>query len=198
MKKEKEYFDLSIETLQILGRWAADCAERALPFFEELNNGDARPRDAIAGIRVFADGGKRNAKLRVLALDAYRASLETKDPAASAAARAASLAAASTFTHPFVDVNQAKHILGAAAYAALAVELKNNNDPQFADDEVRRAVDSVQKEIVGLLLKMPCQPEGKTRLDKIMVALDKGLRNKWQEPNPTMPHPIRRMNCGLV
>ncbi len=178
MKKEKEYFDLSIESLQILGRWAADCAERALPIYEEVNNSDARPRDAIAGIRVFADGGKRNAKLRVLALDAYRASLETEDPAASAAARASSLAAASAYTHPFADVNQAKHILGPAAYAALAVEIKNNNDSQFGDDEVRRAVDCVQKEIIDLLLKMPRQPEGKTRLDKIMVDLDRGLSNK--------------------
>jgi len=47
---------------------------------------------------------KRSAKLRVLALDAYRAALETKDLAASAAATAD--------THPLVDVQQSKHILG--------------------------------------------------------------------------------------
>jgi hypothetical protein len=179
MKKQKEYFELSLESLRILGRWAADCAERALPIYEELNNGDTRPRDAINAIRVFADGGKRNAELRVLALDAYRASLETKDLAASAAAQAASLAAASAYTHPLVDVQQTKHILGPAAYAALAIEFKQNNDPKFGNDEVCWAIDHVQNEICAILLSMPGRAEGKSRLDKIMYDLDMGLRNKY-------------------
>jgi hypothetical protein len=78
MKQQKEYFELRIESLRILGRWTADCAERALSIYEELNKVDSRPRDAINGIRFFADGRNRNAKLRILALDSYRASLETK------------------------------------------------------------------------------------------------------------------------
>jgi hypothetical protein len=179
MKKQKAYFELRIESLRILGRWAADCAERALPIYEELNNGDTRPRDAIDSIRVFADGGKRTAKLRVLALDAYRASLETKDLAASAAAQAASLAAAAAYTHPLVDVEQTKHILGPAAYTALAIEIKKNNDPIYGNDEVRWAIDHVQNEICEILLKMPGRGEGKSRLDKIMYDLDIGLRNKY-------------------
>jgi hypothetical protein len=179
MKEKKAHFELSIESLRILGKWAADCAESVLPIFEELHNGDTRPQDAINGIRVFADGGKRNAKLRVLALDAYRASLETKDAAASATAQAASLAAASAFTHPLVDAQQTKHILGAAAYAALAVEIKNNNDPQYGNNVVRWAVDNVQNEICQILLKMPARTERKSRLDEIMADLDKGLRNKF-------------------
>lgn len=181
MKKQKEYFELRIESLRILGKWAADCAERALPIYEELNNGDTRPRNAIDGIRVFADGGKRTAKLRVLALDAYRASLETKDLAASAAAQAASLAAATAYTHPLVDVQQTKHILGPATHAAFAIEIEKNNDPQYGNDEVRWAIDHVQNEICELLLKMPGRGEGKSRLDKIMYDLDIGLRNKYQE-----------------
>ncbi len=181
MKKQKEYFELRIESLRILGKWAADCAERALPIYEALNHGDTRPRDAIAGIRIFAAGGKRTAKLRVLALDAYRAARETKDLAASAAAQAASLAAASAFTHPLVDVQQTKHIVGPAAYAAFAVEIKKNNDPQYGDDEVRWAIDHVHNEICEILLKMPGRGEGKSRLDKIMYDLDIGLRNKYKE-----------------
>ena len=179
MQKPKEYFELSIESLRILGRWAADCAERALPIYEDLNNGDTRPRDAINGIRVFADGGNRNAKLRVLAMDAYRASHETKDLAASAAAQAASLAAATAYTHPLVDVQQTKHILGPAAYAALAIEIKKNNDPKYGNDEVHWAIDHVQNEICEILLKMPGRAEGKSRLDKMMYDLDIGLRNKY-------------------
>lgn len=179
MDKQKEYFELPIESLRILGRWAADCAERALPVYEELNKSDTRPRDAINGIRIFSEGGKRQARLRVLALDAYRAALETTDPAASAAAQAASLAAAAAFTHPLVDVQQTKHILGPAAYTALAIEIKNTNDPVSGDAEVRWAVDHVQKEICEILLKMPARTEGKSRIDKIMYDLDVGLRNQY-------------------
>ena len=116
MGKQKEYFELKIESLRLLGKWAADCAERALPIYEEYYEGDARPRDAIAGIRVFSDNGKRNAKLRVLAMDAFRAAREIKHFAASAAAQAASQAAATAFTHPLRDVQQTKHLLGPATY----------------------------------------------------------------------------------
>jgi hypothetical protein len=142
-----------------------------------LIQGEPRPRDAIQGIRLFAGGGKRTAKLRVLAMDAYRASLAAQNPAASAAARAASLAAASAYTHPFVDVNQAKHILGSAAYAALAIEIRNNNDPLCGDAEVRWAIGYAPPEVCDLLRKRPAQAEGKSRLDRLMVDLDSGLRN---------------------
>lgn len=178
MKKQKKYFELSLESLRILGRWAAECSERALSIYEELNKGDTRPRDALNGIRVFANGGKRNTNLRVLALDAYRASLETKDLAASAAAQSASLAAATAYTHPLVDVQQTKHIVGPAAYAALAIEIKKNNDPQYGNAEVCWAIDRVQKEICEILLNMPGRAEGKSRLEKLMYDLDIGLRNK--------------------
>lgn len=179
MDKQKEYFELPIESLRILGRWAADCAERALPVYEEFNKSDTRPRDAINGILIFSEGGKRQARLRVLALDAYRAALETTNPAASAAAQAASLAVASAFTHPLADVQQTKHILGPAAYTALAIEIKNTYDPVSGDAEVRWAIDHVQKEICEILLKMPARTEGKSRIDKIMYDLDVGLRNKY-------------------
>ena len=178
MTKHKEYFELSLASLRILGSWAADCAERALPIYEEWIPEDTRPRAAIQGIRVFAGGGIRDAKLRVLALDAYRASLETKDLAASAAAQAASLAAATAYTHPLVVVQQTKHILGPAAYAALAIEIKHDNDPQSGNDEVQWAVEHVQKEICEILRKMPRRAEGKSRLDRIMLDLDRALRSK--------------------
>lgn len=181
MKKQKVYFELSLASLRILGNWAANCAERALPIYEALNNGDMRPRDAINGIRMFADGGKRAASLRTLAMDAYRAARETQDPAASAAAQAASLAAATAYTHPLVDVQQTKHIVGPAAYAALAVEIKNNNNPQFGDNEVRRAIEQVQEEVCQILLNMPARTEGKSRLDKLMYDLDCGLRKKYRD-----------------
>lgn len=181
MTKQKQYFELSLESLRVLAAWAAGCAERALPIYEELYGDDTRPREAISGVRVFAEGGKRVAKLRALALDAFRASHATQDPAAAAAARAASLAAASAYTHPFADVKQAQHIIGPAAYAALAIELKNGSSPQSGNDEVRWAVSRVQKEVCELLHKMPRQPEGKNRIDELLYDLDVGVRQKHGE-----------------
>ncbi len=178
MEKKKEYFELKIESLRVLGKWAADCAERALLIYEEIEKSDSRPRDAIMGIREFSNGGIRTKQLRILAMGAYAASHEAKDPAASAAAHSASLAAASAYTHPLVDVQQTKHILGPAAYAALAIELNHGGDKNYANREVSWAIENVSPEICEILANMPERKEGKNRLDKLLFDLDIGLRNK--------------------
>ena len=67
MARENQYFPLSLEALRAVGGWAADCAEQALAVYEAQAGSDARPREAIEGIRVFAGGGKRVARLRTLA-----------------------------------------------------------------------------------------------------------------------------------
>ena len=77
---------------------------------------------ALEGAKEFARGGRRTNDLRRLAMDAYRASREARDGAASEAANAASLAAALAFTHPFRDARQAEHLLGPVVNAALALE----------------------------------------------------------------------------
>ena len=68
-------------------------------------------------------------------------------PAAAAAARAAGLAAASAYTHPLADVQQTKHIVGPAAYAALALELDHAGDPNIGDGEVRWAIEHAPPEV---------------------------------------------------
>lgn len=83
MARQKEYFEIKIEELQSLGTWAADCAERALSIYESIESEDDRPRNAINGIKGFSNTGKRTNRLRKLALDTYRASLETKNMATS-------------------------------------------------------------------------------------------------------------------
>src|SRR6266545_6786585 len=141
MNRESKYFTLSLESLRAIGGWAADCAERALSVYETHADSDTRPRAAIEGIRVFAAGGKRTARLRSLALAAHAAAREVGDPAAAAAARAAGLAAASAYTHPLADAHQTKHIVGPAAYAALALELEHAGDSRIGDGEVRWAIE---------------------------------------------------------
>ena len=176
VEHESRYFTLSLESLRAIGRWAAACAERVLPVYERQVNADARPRAALAGIRVFAAGGKRAAELRSLALAANAAARAIGDPAAAAAARAAGLAAASAFTHPLADVHQTKHIVGPAAYAALAREL-DGGDPALADDEVRWAIAQASAAVRDVLMQMPARQPGKSRLDKLLYELDAGIRS---------------------
>jgi hypothetical protein len=170
------YFELSLEQLRAIGGWTADSAERALPLYEARADPDARPREAIAGIREFAAGGRRTARLRTLAVAAHAAAREIGDPAAAAAARAAGSAAASAYTHPLADVHQTKHVIGAAAYAALALELEHGGDPGFGDAEVRRAIEHAPREAREVLLHMPARQPGTSRLDTIMYELDAGIR----------------------
>ena len=184
MAHESRYFSLSLESLRALGSWAAACAERALSVYESYAHSDSRPRAAIGGIRVFAAGGKRTARLRSLALAAFSAAREASDPAAAAAARAAGLAASSAYTHPLADVQQTKHIVGPAAYAALALELNQGGDPKVGDGEVRRAIEHVTPEVREILLQMPARDVGTSRLDKILYELDEGIR-AWALPENT-------------
>jgi hypothetical protein len=145
---ETRYFTLSLESLQAIGGWAADCAERALSVYETHADSDVRPRAAIAGIREFAGGGKRTARLRTLALEAHAAAREIGDPAAA----------------------------GPAAYAALAFELDHEGDPRVADDEIRWAIEHAPSEAREVLLRMPARQAGKSRLDTILYELDAGIR----------------------
>lgn len=178
MGRETKYFALSMESLRAIGSWAADCAERALPVFETHADSDSRPRAAIEGIRVFAGGEKRTARLRVIALAAFAAAREAGDPAAAAAARAAGLAAASAYTHPLADVQQTKHIVGPAAYSALALELVHAGDANIADGEVRWAIEHVPPEVRQVLQQMPARQPGNSRLDTILYELDAGIRGR--------------------
>lgn len=177
MTQEPRYFPLSLESLRALGSWAADCAERALPVYEAHADPDPRPQAAIAGIRVFAGGGKRTAQLRSLALAAFSAARDAEDPAAAAAARAAGLAASSAYTHPLADVQQTKHIVGPAAYAALALELDQGGDDSIGDDQAAWAIEHVPPEVREILLQMPAREIGRSRLENLMYKIDAGIRS---------------------
>jgi hypothetical protein len=171
------YFSLNLDSLRSLGGWAADCAERALSVYEQSANADSRPRAALEGIRVFAGGGKRTAQLRSLALAAFSAAREIGDPAAAAAARAAGLAASSAYTHPLADVQQTKHIVGPAAYAALALELNQGGNHSIGETEISWAIAHATPEIREILLQMPARGIGETRLENLMYKIDAGLRS---------------------
>ena len=117
--------DLDKPIIELVGKtshktlaiWAADCAERVLPYFEEKYPEDTRPRQAIETCREWARTGVfRMADVRRVALAAHTAAREVEakeDNAARSAARAAGQAAAT----PHVP----RHSVGAAVYAATAV-----------------------------------------------------------------------------
>jgi hypothetical protein len=178
MSNESKYFELTLDSLRAIGGWTAVCAERALPIYEEHAGSDTRPRAALEGIREFAGGGKRTARLRMLALAAFSAAREIADPAAAAAARAAGSAAASAYTHPLIDVQQTKHVVGPAAYAALALELKQGGDPGIGEAEARWAIEHAPIEAGEVLRHMPARQPGKSRLDTLLYLLDAGIRAK--------------------
>jgi hypothetical protein len=98
-----------------LAIWAADCAERALPYFEEKYPGDSRPRKAIQACRAWARTGVfKMADVRNTSLAAHAAA---RDVAADDAARSAARAAGQAMATAHVPT----HAIAAAIYAATAV-----------------------------------------------------------------------------
>ena len=168
-------FTLGQADRRLIGLWAADCAERVLPLFEASAPTDARPREAIAGGRAFASGEMKPGQLRPLVSAAYAAAREVGDPVSSAAARSAGLAAATPFMHAILTLDQTKHALGPAAYAALARELAFG-DADTADDEIGWAVEHAPHALREVLRRLPPRVAGGGRLDQMYLRLDVALR----------------------
>lgn len=167
------------ELLRPIALWAADCAEQALSLFENHFPKDKRPHEAIEGGRAFGRGKRRDKNLRTLAWAAHSASKEADKPAAKYAARAAMLTAAVAYTHTDLpSVDQARHILGPAVYAALAFETANSSNN--SDPILHHAIETAPPEVYHLLKHMPPQPKGKgkSRLSKLYADLDSALRDK--------------------
>ena len=103
-----------------LAIWAADCAERVLPYFEEKYPDDDRPRKAIGVLHAWIRGeikGFREA--RAASFTVLAAARGKKEKDAAFAARAAQQAAAT----PHVST----HALGASLYAIRAVAAHTGN-----------------------------------------------------------------------
>lgn len=176
MSDEPVRVALSEDHLRLVGFWAADCAERALPLFEAKAPTNARPREALAGIREFARGGRRTARLRSLAFAALASAREVGDPAATAAARAAGYAAATAYTHPLATPYQVRHFLGPASYGAWAEELAGGADRSVGDEEIRWAIDHASQTVREVVRRFPGFRPSRSRLSALFHQLDAGLR----------------------
>ena len=100
---------------KILAFWAADCAERVLPYFEDECSNDDRPRIAIEACRAWARTGVFSMTvIRGASLSAHAAARVTKgNDAACFAAHAAGQAVATAHVPT--------HALGSSIYTIRAV-----------------------------------------------------------------------------
>ena len=107
---------------RLLAIWAADCAERVLPYFENAYPNDNRPRKAIAKCREWVRTGIfRMADIRKASLDAHAAAREAKrNNAACFAARSAGQAVATAHV--------AQHAFGPAYYSLKIVAEANSQN----------------------------------------------------------------------
>ncbi|MFE4262520.1 putative immunity protein [Streptomyces sp. NPDC056883] len=176
MASKPDEIELTEDELRAITGYAADCARRVLPVFEQDHPGDARPREAIEAADAFAAGGRRTAALRQCAWAAYKAAQETDSPAAIDAARAASHAAGAAYLHPKASSHQIKHILGAAAHTARAEELTSGPNPQAATQTLEWASHHAPPAVARVLARMPAPPTGGGRVGELIRALDAALR----------------------
>jgi hypothetical protein len=130
-----------------LAIWAADCAERVLPYFEEKYPGDTRPRKAIEACREWARTGVfMMADVRKASLAAHAAARDVKeDNAARSAARAAGQALATAHVPA--------HALAAAIYAATAV--RDATDSPDADTATTKEREWQYQHLLILTEKLP-------------------------------------------
>jgi hypothetical protein len=167
---------LSTADLREVAGFAVRCAEEVLALFERNRPADPRPRRAIEAAREFAGGGERTKALQVTALAAHAAAREAVDPAAREAARSAGHAAAAAYLHPLARATQVKHVLGAAAHAARAVELAAGDAPGVGAEHLERARRRATPAVVDVLERYPEAPRGGGRVAEMLRELDAALR----------------------
>jgi hypothetical protein len=112
---------------RLLAIWAADCAERVLPFFEKAHPKDDRPRKAIEACRTWVRTGVfKMADIRKASLAAHAAARKAKDNAACFAARAAGQAVATAHVP--------QHAFGPAYYALKIAANSDNAEVEIAKE----------------------------------------------------------------
>lgn len=169
-------FELTLDELRAVVRFAADSAQEALPFFEKAVPDDGRPRAAIKAAFLFADGASRTNLQRLAATDAHQAAAEATDEVSRLAAGSAGDAAAAAYLHPLAKATQVGHILRATARAAAAAELGAGDQPPAAAAVLQRAQLRATPVLLDVLHRYPPAMRGRSRTAHLMKALDTALR----------------------
>ena len=149
-----------------LATWAADCAERVLPFFEKVYPKDDRPRKAIEACRTWVRTGVfKMADIRGASLAAHAAAREAKEnDVACFAARAAGQAVATAHVP--------QHAFGGAYYALKAVVAADpaNAEVKIAKErnwQSRHLPKNLRQEILNKIIIQK-------REDGIFIKIQKG------------------------
>jgi hypothetical protein len=174
--KAADQLPLGLDELRAVTGYAVHCAETALEIFAAQHSGDVRPLAAIAAARAFAAGGARGKLLRDTAWAALKAAGDAASPAAAEAARAAMAAAGAAYLHPLPKPTQVKHILGAAAHAARAVELAAGDDPAHGIRHLEALQQAVPRVVLDVLHRYPAAPAGGGRVGVLLRQFDQALR----------------------
>lgn len=160
------YKKYSREEQKALAIWAADCAERVLPFFEQAYLQDDRPRQAIEACRTWVRTGVfRMADIRGVSLAAHAAARQaTENDAACFAARSAGQTVGTAHV--------AQHAYGAALYALKAIVARDPLNAEAKAEEERRwqsqhLPENLRQEIME---RITIQRQGK----KVVVKIQKG------------------------
>jgi hypothetical protein len=170
-----DYFELTMNELREVARFAAQGAQEVLGVFERAEPEDRRPRTAIEAAWEFANGARRTTLQRMAALDAHRAAKDAPTEAARHAAHAAGDAASAAYLHPFAKADQVGHILRADAHAARVEELLTG-DRAVGLMRINRAAERATPLLVDVLRRYPPAPAGRNRVSILMQALDEKLR----------------------
>jgi len=106
---------VAVTDKKTLAIWAADCAERVIPYFETKFPDDPRPRQTLEALQSWIETGVfRMVDIRKAALDAHAAAREVgEDSPARSAARAAGQAVSTAHVQT--------HSVAAVMYARQAV-----------------------------------------------------------------------------
>jgi len=149
-----------------LATWAADCAERVLPFFEKEFPKDDRPRKALKTCRAWVRTGVfRMADIRGASLGAHAAARDAKEnDAACFAAHAAGQAVATAHVP--------QHAYGGAYYAlkAIAAIDPGNAEARTIKErnwQSRHLPKNLREDVMG---RLTVQKKG----NKLTIKLQKG------------------------
>ena len=146
-----------------MATWAATCAERVLPFFEEAYPKDDRPRKAIEACRRWV----RTGVFRMT--DIRRASLAAHDAARDAKANDAACFAAHAAGQAVATAHVPQHAYGGAYYALKAIAANDPTNAELRIAEERRwqsqhLPENLRQEIMKRVI---IQKKGKRMIVKI-------------------------------
>ena len=160
------YKKYSKEDQRAMAIWAADCAERVLPLFEQAYPKDDRPRHAIEVCRTWVRTGVfKMSEIRGASLAAHAAARDAKDNEAACCAAHAAGQAVATAHVP-------QHAYGGTYYALKAIAA---NDPTNAEAKIADELNWQSQHLPAdlrqeIMKRLVIQKKGK----KIMIKILKG------------------------